>query len=67
VSKTLNVGDTVTYDEFKQIYMRAWEGGCKGCTTFRAAGKRYGILKEVKDEDAAACYIDPETGKKTCE
>lgn len=67
VSKTLNVGDHVSYEEFKDIYMRAWEGGCKGCTTFRVAGKRFGILKEVEDEDATACYIDPETGKKTCE
>lgn len=73
VSKTCNVGDDVTYDEFKEIYMKAWENGCKGCTTFRASGKRMGILKEAStkpvDEPVAgaACYIDPETGTKTCE
>jgi ribonucleoside-diphosphate reductase alpha chain len=73
VSKTINVGDDVTWDEFKSIYMQAWKSGCKGCTTFRAAGKRYGILNKVtKDEDpdeevATACYINPLTGKKTCE
>lgn len=68
VSKTLNVGDDVSWAEFKDIYMKAWEAGCKGCTTFRAAGKRFGIFQEVKEEsDGAACYIDPETGKKTCE
>jgi len=67
VSKTLNVGDDVTWEEFKDIYMKAWKGGCKGCTTFRAAGKRFGILQKVEEETGGACYINPETGKKTCE
>lgn len=68
VSKTCNVGDTVTFDEFKDIYLRAYKGGAKGCTTFRAAGKRMGILNAAPQEgEGAACFIDPETGKKTCE
>jgi len=54
-SKTCNVGDNVTYEEFKQVYMDAFNGGAKGCTTFRASGKRFGIFnapveKEEKDE-----------------
>ncbi len=65
VSKTLNIGSHVTWDEFKEVYMNAWKGGCKGCTTFRAAGKRYGILNTV--EEGSACFYDPETGKKSCE
>lgn len=68
VSKTCNVGDTVTFEEFKDIYLRAFKGGAKGCTTFRAAGKRMGILNAAPQEgEGAACYVDPETGKKTCE
>ncbi len=70
VSKTCNVGDEVTYDEFKELYMTAWRKGCKGITTFRAAGKRYGILNEVKPEEeptAQACFIDPATGLRECE
>ncbi len=71
VSKTCNVGDDVTYDEFKQLYYKAWKGGCKGITTFRAAGKRFGILNEVKPDKeepkAEACFIDPDTGQKSCE
>ena len=82
VSKTCNVGDDVTYDEFKKIYEDAWEAGCKGITTFRAAGKRYGILKTVEKEEtteeaaegvaeegreeAAACFVDPLTGQREC-
>jgi ribonucleoside-diphosphate reductase alpha chain len=67
VSKTLNVGEDVTWEDFKDIYMRAWKEGCKGCTTFRAAGKRYGILNKVEVDEASACYYDVSTGKKTCE
>lgn len=67
VSKTCNVGDDVLYEEFKTLYENAWALGCKGITTFRAAGKRYGVLNEVKEEPKAeACYIDPATGQKEC-
>ena len=78
VSKTCNVGDEVSFDEFKEVYYKAWQEDCKGITTFRAAGKRYGILNETKEVEeetdnsdetpsAKACFIDPETGKKECE
>ena len=68
VSKTCNVGDGVNYQDFKEIYTNAWKMGCKGITTFRASGKRYGILNEVKEEEpkAEACFIDPTTGQKEC-
>jgi len=67
-SKTINVDPNTPWKEFKEIYMRAWETGCKGCTTFNPGGKRFGILNEVKAEDKPqACYIDPETGIKSCE
>ena len=72
VSKTCNVGDDVSFEEFKEVYYKAWKAGCKGITTFRAAGKRYGILNEIKEEEtdeteqAQACFIDPQTGQKEC-
>ena len=81
-SKTCNVGDQVTYEEFKEVYVDAWKMGCKGVTTFRAAGKRYGILNEAVEEKAEAesetqevleenrevqaCFIDPTTGQAEC-
>ena len=81
-SKTCNVGDDVTWEQFKKVYMDAYEGGSSGCTTFRASGKRYGILnasasEEVVEEkpvekdnfieEAGACYFDPATGLRKCE
>jgi|11_taG_2_1085331.scaffolds.fasta_scaffold14409_2 ribonucleoside-diphosphate reductase alpha chain len=50
-SKTCNVGDDVTYEEFKQVYMDAFNGGAKGCTTFRASGKRFGIFNAPLEEE----------------
>ena len=69
-SKTCNVGDDVTQEEFKQVYIDAWKGGAKGCTTFRMSGKRFGVLNAVKEkveeEEVEACFIDPTTGQKEC-
>ena len=56
-SKTCNVGDNVTYAEFKSVYETAWKEGAKGCTTFRASGKRYGILQAVEEEEETACSL----------
>lgn len=70
VSKTCNVGDDVTWEQFKEIYVKAWRGNAKGCTTFRASGKRMGILTktatEEDDDEPMACTID-ERGNRTCE
>jgi len=71
VSKTCNVGDDVTWEEFKDVYVQAWKMGAKGVTTFRAAGKRFGILvdkEEPKEEEdtGQACFIDPATGQSEC-
>jgi ribonucleoside-diphosphate reductase alpha chain len=71
ISKTCNIGEDVTWEEFKQVYMTAYDNQAKGCTTFRAAGKRYGILNKTATEESTAeaseaCYIDMETGQKAC-
>ena len=53
-SKTCNVGDGVSWEDFKKVYIDAYDGGASGCTTFRAAGKRYGILNASASEDLAS-------------
>ena len=81
-SKTCNVGDDVEYEEFKEVYESAWREGCKGATTFRMSGKRYGIFNETptqtteaqesdsqeaqSEEGAEACFFDPQTGQREC-
>jgi ribonucleoside-diphosphate reductase alpha chain len=71
ISKTCNVSQFMPWEEFKDIYRRAWEGGAKGCTTFNPGGKRFGILSAQTpthvEEPGAACYIDPATGERSCD
>ncbi len=35
ISKTVNLPDDIPFDSFKDVYLRAYEMGCKGCTTYR--------------------------------
>ena len=44
VSKTINVNGSMPWEKFKDIYMNAWELGCKGCTTFNSDGKRGSVI-----------------------
>lgn len=74
VSKTCNVSPTMPWTDFKQLYINAWEGGAKGCTTFNSGGKRFGILTPVQEaeeaieqEEVGGCSIDSNTGRKSCE
>lgn len=60
VSKTCNVAPDTPWDQFKQIYMDAYNGGAKGCTTYQIGCKRGAVLTET------SCAIDPTTGEKYC-
>ena len=35
ISKTINCPEEMAFDDFKDVYMRAFDLGCKGCTTYR--------------------------------
>jgi len=60
-SKTCNVGDDVSYEDFKKVYVDAWKGGAKGCTTFRLSGKRFGILNTIEETVEKETKISSET------
>ncbi len=50
ISKTANVPTDYNYEEFKDIYLYAYEEGLKGCTTFRFNPEAFqGVL--VKEQD----------------
>lgn len=50
ISKTANVPTDYPYEEFKDIYLYAYDQGLKGCTTFRFNPEVFqGVL--VKEED----------------
>ncbi len=35
ISKTINCPEAMDFDDFKDVYMQAFDLGCKGCTTYR--------------------------------
>lgn len=43
-SKTINIPTDYSFEDTKNVYMRAWESGIKGCTIFRPNEIRQGIL-----------------------
>ncbi|PJF23495.1 MAG: hypothetical protein CUN56_00615 [Phototrophicales bacterium] len=52
ISKTINVPTNFPYEDFKDIYMYAYDKGLKGCTTFRFNPDAFsGVL--VKENDLA--------------
>jgi ribonucleoside-diphosphate reductase alpha chain len=76
VSKTCNVPTSMPWTDFKQLYVDAWTGGCKGCTTYRVGGKRGAVIvstsepsgpAEVGEGEVKACRIDPDTGRRDCD
>jgi len=50
ISKTANVPTDYPYEDFKDIYMYAYEKGLKGCTTFRFNPEAFqGVLVKERD------------------
>lgn len=50
ISKTINIPTEYPYEDFKNIYLSAYEKGLKGCTTFRPSEHISGVLVANKDE-----------------
>lgn len=50
ISKTINVPTDISYENFKNIYLYAYEKGLKGCTTFRYNPEAFqGVLVKRQD------------------
>lgn len=52
ISSTVNLPNSATIEDVKNIYLNAWKCGLKGITVYRAGCKREGIL--VSEEDTTA-------------
>jgi ribonucleoside-diphosphate reductase alpha chain len=53
ISKTINVPEDASFEDFKGIYAQAYELGCKGCTTYRPNDVTGAVL-EVGDKKKTA-------------
>jgi ribonucleoside-diphosphate reductase alpha chain len=69
ISKTINVPETISFEAFKDVYARAYELGCKGCTTYRPNDVTGSVLSTetapaavVREEPVARPRELPTTG-----
>jgi ribonucleoside-diphosphate reductase alpha chain len=63
ISKTANVPTDYPYEDFKDIYLFAWEQGLKGCTTFRFNPQAFqGVLVTEKDLESTTYSFELEDG-----
>ncbi len=53
ISKTINCPEDISFEDFKDVYMAAWDSGCKGCTTYRPNAVTGSVLS-VREEPSAA-------------
>ena len=65
ISKTINCPEDISFDDFAEVYMAAWDQGCKGCTTYRPNAVTGSVLTvsstKAKSEPIAALVVEMET------
>ncbi|MBK5934768.1 ribonucleoside-diphosphate reductase class II [Rhodovulum imhoffii] len=65
ISKTINCPEDISFDAFKDVYLQAYESGCKGCTTYRpndVTGSVLSVSEEKKKDTPSAEHIAVSTG-----
>ena len=63
ISKTINCPEDISFADFKDVYMQAWDQGCKGCTTYRpndVTGSVLSVSENDVDDDAVVANDDAE-------
>jgi ribonucleoside-diphosphate reductase alpha chain len=58
ISKTINCPEDLSFDDFKEVYMAAWDQGCKGCTTYRPNDVTGSVLSVSDDQKEAPVQIN---------
>ena len=52
ISKTINCPEDINFDDFQDVYMQAYETGCKGCTTYRPNEVTGSVLSVSESSEA---------------
>lgn len=60
ISKTINCPEDISFDDFKEVYMAAWDQGCKGCTTYRPNAVTGSVLTVSESSDKAPVALPQE-------
>jgi len=50
ISKTINLPEDIDFADFEQVYMDAYDSGCKGCTTYRPNDVTGSVISVKKDK-----------------
>lgn len=58
ISKTVNVPEDISYEEFKEVYMESYVLGCKGCTTYRPNDVTGSVLSVPTEEKKAEPEVE---------
>ena len=53
ISKTINCPEDISFEAFKDVYMAAWDQGCKGCTTYRPNAVTGSVLSVAEEGEKA--------------
>ncbi|MDG4647262.1 adenosylcobalamin-dependent ribonucleoside-diphosphate reductase [Roseibacterium sp. SDUM158017] len=61
ISKTINVPADIDFEAFKDVYLEAYETGCKGCTTYRPNDVTGSVLSVAEDKGKAGGAVATET------
>jgi len=59
ISKTINCPVDISFEDFQDVYMQAWDSGCKGCTTYRPNDVTGSVLSV---SEASESVPEAETG-----
>jgi ribonucleoside-diphosphate reductase alpha chain len=57
ISKTINCPEDISFDDFKEVYMAAWDQGCKGCTTYRPNDVTGSVLSVSEEKETPVKVI----------
>jgi ribonucleoside-diphosphate reductase alpha chain len=59
ISKTVNVPEDIAFEAFQEVYLAAWDQGCKGCTTYRPNAVTGSVLSAAPAPAAAPTPAPP--------
>jgi ribonucleoside-diphosphate reductase alpha chain len=59
VSKTINLPEDITFEAFRDVYLQAYDLGCKGCTTYRP-NPVTGAVLEARSQVPETAPLEPQ-------
>lgn len=55
ISKTINCPEDMNFENFRNVYLQAYESGCKACSTYRPSSVRGSIIEDQNRSKGKLC------------